>query len=343
MTLEPHEQADLVWERVIGRGSLDMDEAIRDAAYALREDGALSFQRFRRDGPVYAAIEACISFSTRRGVRFDRPSRGHVRAILRDADGFSREQWRDCVWQALGDGDDWVERDVLVRASADWAVHAYGLDMQRLRTGGRADTGIRSAINGLIRMGRIERHGAGLLRRVHEGDRRVGHAVEGQSNRPRTETLLSPRGSIAPAPEPPSATPPTPESTATSPEALLAMLGAVPPEAEAALLTLLASTLKTPAELLASLESHLREFERAFEVHHFLDLSGAERLAAESRVLLDAWPALGLDGRRMVQAAILYFVESDEADDDFRIGGLKTDKAIMEAVKRTVLPEPASS
>jgi hypothetical protein len=45
----------------------------------------------------------------------------------------------------------------------------------------------------------------------------------------------------------------------------------------------------------------------------------------------------------MVQAAILYFVESDEADDDFRIGGLKTDKAIMEAVKRTVLPEPASS
>lgn len=333
LTLDVHEQAELVWQCLIGRGVLDMDEAIREAAYALREEGFLDVQRVRRDGPAYAAIEASMSSSSRRGVRFERRGKGQVRAFLRDADGFSREHWRDCVWHALGDGAEWVDRDAVVRAAADWAVEAYGLEMQRLRGGGRVDTGIRSAINGLIRMGRIERHGVSLLRRLPDVEQ---HPVSppGLSGDDDGGPHDDAPASVSPRPVARGSAPPAAASILTPPEVLLGRLGALPTQAEPALLKLLGGDLHPPDELLVRVRSHLTDFERAFEVHEFLDLGGAERLAKDCTELLTSWPDLGLDGQRIAQAAILYFVESDEADDDFRLGGLKTDQAIMEAVRR---------
>jgi hypothetical protein len=214
--------------------------------------------------------------------------------------------------------------------------------MQRLRAGGRVDTGIRSAINGLIRMGRIERHGVSLLRRVPEAERRADHPAE--STPPESEaatdagqTLEQEPPSLGLALSPLRARSAPPQATAsilTPPEVLLAALGALPTQAEPALLKLLGADLHSPDDLSTRVESHLRDFEQAFRVHEFLDLGGAERLARDCAELLAAWPSLGLDAQRIAQAAILYFVESDEADDDYRIGGLKTDQAIMEAVKR---------
>lgn len=347
VSLPPYEQAELVWGHLIGRGPLDLDEAIREAAYGLREDGVLSFQRLRRDGSVYAAIEQCISFSTRRGVAFDRPARGQVRAVLRDANGFAREHWRTCVDQALGEGNDWVERDALVRASADWAVHLYGLDMQKFRTGGRVDGGIRSAINGMIRLGRMERHGASMLRRTY-AERPEPVPTDSGSVAPPGDPVPSPLGHDVPAvPESALVSPsrPAPVSLPDTPsyEPLRDLLGALPLEIEPALSRLLSVGLRAPSQLEDQVDAYLEEFERAFEIHQFLDLTEAERLAEDSRRLVRAWPDLSIDERHLAQAAILYFVESDEADDDYRLNGLKTDRVLMDAVKRVVLPEPTAA
>jgi len=104
--------------------------------------------------------------------------------------------------------------------------------------------------------------------------------------------------------------------------------------------SLLASDHWDPEKLGEAVAAHLAEFERQFDAHPFLDLDGAEDLARQSRALLALWPTFSESHMRLAQAAILYFVESDEVDDDFRIGGLRTDKLVMAAVSRVVLAEP---
>ncbi|HRI72721.1 MAG TPA: hypothetical protein PK156_51145, partial [Polyangium sp.] len=222
-------------------------------------------------------------------------------------------------------------RDDLVRASANWAVEMYGLDMQRLRTGGKTDTALRSTINGLIRVGKLERKGGQLLRIAQ------GHsAIDSGSDSADT--------SIADSDNPASSqSTPTPSvEEVPSAAALRAMVGELPGEAEAVFTQLLTAPLKPTIELRRALAEHLKEFEQAFESHEFLDLNGAEKLTRDALQLLERWPSLYLAEKHVAQAAILYFVESEEADDDFRIGGLRTDKLVMAAVKRVVLHEPAT-
>lgn len=331
--LEAVEQGEIVWDCLLGKGALDFDEAIRAAANTLRDDGRVQFERLRRDGPLYAAIENAISWCFKRGALFDRPRRGYVRAILSDATEYKREHWRDCVLNAIGTSSDWVDRDELVRASANWAVEMYGLDMQRLRTGGRTDTALRSTINGLIRVGKLERKGGQLLR-IAQGHGTT-HSDDDGDEAPTTPGVdVEPQGS-RPAQ-------PVKADEVPSASALRAMLGELPGEAEAVFTQLLTTPLKSMIELRRAVAEHLKEFEEAFESHEFLDLSGAEKLTADALRLLERWSSLYVAEKHLVQAAILYFVESEEADDDFRIGGLRTDKLVMEAVKRVVLREPAT-
>lgn len=331
MELIPTEQGDLIWSCLIGRGAVEFDEAIRAAANELRDDGMLEFERLRRDGPIYAAVENAIAWCTRRGILFDRPRRGCVRAVLANAGDFKREHWRDCVMKAIGESADWMDRDDLVRSTADMAIETYGLDMQRLRIGGRTDTGIRSAINGLIRTGVLERQGGRLLRRSQgQGSTHP----PGNVDAPPAEIESTPISAI-----PSSAV--VSEGPLSS-SLLRAMVGEVPGEAEAVFMQLVATPLKSTEELHAAVTKHLKDFEDAFEVHEFLDLNGAEKLAAESRRFLELWPTFSAAEKHLAQAAILYFVESEEADDDFRIGGLRTDKLVLEAVKRAVVREPTA-
>jgi hypothetical protein len=322
------EQGELAWECLIGKGPVELDEAIRAVANVLRDDGRLDFERLRRDGPTYIAIENAIAWCARRGILFDRPRRGWVRAMLANASDFKREHWRDCVLKAIGQTDEWMDRDDLVRATADLAVETYGLDMQRLRMGGRIDTGIRSAINGLIRTNQLEREGGQLLRR----SRGHGSMPPGSGIHSSAEDLEAQPVSVGPPSEAVS-------DGLISASLLRAMVGDVPGEAEAVFMQLVTTPLKAPEELHAAVTKHLKDFEDAFEVHAFLDMTGAEKLAAESRRLLELWETFSVAERHLAQAAILYFVESDEADDDFRIGGLRTDKLVFEAVKSAVLRE----
>lgn len=338
LTLERTDQADLVWGYLIGSGALDFDEAIREAANMLRDDGYATFERLRRDGPLYSAVEEAIASCARRGVLFDRPARGQVRAVIRDAADFTRDYWRDCIRRVSL--DTWMDRDALVRAAADCAVEVYGIDMQRLRIGGKIDTAIRGALNGLIRLGEIEREGTQLVRKAQSG-------VRASEVPPVNEDL--PSATLPPVQAPSFGGEPViyqeggrpllgsaSEMPRPSPAELRAMVGELPGESEAAFAQLLAANVHGVDELRASVSRHLAAFEEAFTRHEFLDLDGAEQLAEESNALLDRWSQFSEIQRRLAQAAILYFVESDEADDDFRPGGLRTDRAVFAAVTRAL-------
>jgi len=68
------------------------------------------------------------------------------------------------------------------------------------------------------------------------------------------------------------------------------------------------------------------------QVNEFVDLEGAQQLAAQSQLLLDRWESLSAGERQLAHAAIRYFVIAENVEDDFDIGGLDDDKRIMTAV-----------
>jgi hypothetical protein len=87
----------------------------------------------------------------------------------------------------------------------------------------------------------------------------------------------------------------------------------------------------SPAQLLEQVEEKVRAFEREMRLNEFVDLPLARELAARSRALL-ALRDLPPQERRIVQAAIRYFIIADDAEGDSGIGGLDNDDTVMTAV-----------
>jgi hypothetical protein len=166
--LEESDQELALWSALIGEGSVDLEQAIRLCAERLRAQGFLEYQRLHQDGRVYAAIEERLLAARRRTDLFDRPRSGFVRAIQPDLDQLIAEQWRDCLMGALERGAH-VDRDEAVRLGFENAQTTYGVNAQRLRSGGRADQALRSAINSAVRQGYLQRDGAAYLIRVAPG------------------------------------------------------------------------------------------------------------------------------------------------------------------------------
>jgi hypothetical protein len=163
--LEAEEQEQALWSTLLGEGALDLEQAIRFAAERLRAQGFLDYQVLRADGRVRTALEERLLAARRSTDLFDRPRNGFVRAIQVNLDELSAEQWRDAVIRALEPGVR-VDRESAVRAGFAFAQKMYGVDAQRLRTGGRADQALRSAINSAVRQGWLARDGAAYLVRV---------------------------------------------------------------------------------------------------------------------------------------------------------------------------------
>jgi len=163
--LDPDDQEAALWSTLIGEGAVDVVQAVRLGAERLRAQGFLDYQRLHQDGRVYAAIEERLLAARRRTDLFDRPRNGFVRAIRPDIDGLTAEQWRDCLMGALDEGAR-VDRDEAVRLGFENAQTTYGVNAQRLRTGGKADQALRSAINSAVRQGYLTRDGAAYLVRV---------------------------------------------------------------------------------------------------------------------------------------------------------------------------------
>jgi hypothetical protein len=162
LALPRDEQVEIVWESLFGRGSREKDEAIRSAAEELRTQGLAVFKRLRQDGQLYGAIAAAVE----RGVReesLDRPRRGFVRAVLRDPKSYEVEDWRRCLLEVVGAEP--IDVDTALRAAAEWARDAMGLEYQRLREDGIILTRMHEALKQEVRSGGLVRK-SGRVRRA---------------------------------------------------------------------------------------------------------------------------------------------------------------------------------
>ncbi len=165
LELEESDRELALWSALIGEGPVDLEQAIRLCAERLRAQSFLDYQRLHQDGRVYTSIEERLLAARRRTDLFDRPRSGFVRAIQRELDHLTAEQWRDCLMGALDEGVH-VDRDEAVRLGFENAQLRYGINAQRLRVGGRADQALRSAINSAVRQGYLQRDGAAYLVRI---------------------------------------------------------------------------------------------------------------------------------------------------------------------------------
>jgi hypothetical protein len=162
LTLPRAEQVEVVWGSLFGRGAVEKDEAIREVAEELRAMGFARFKRLRQDGPLYGAIAATVDRGVREG-SFDRPRRGFIRAVLLDPKDYREEDWRWCLLAAVGTEP--IDVDTALRAAAEWARDAMGLEYQRLREDGIILTSLREALEQEVRGGELVRRG-GRVRRA---------------------------------------------------------------------------------------------------------------------------------------------------------------------------------
>jgi type I restriction enzyme S subunit len=144
------------------RGLLEKDLAVRTVAEHLRDAGAVTYQRLRADGALYATVLEAIESSVRAGV-LDRPRRGHVRAT-KDAQTMTADDWRHALVTSLDVEP--VEREDAIRRAAEWARDSMGVAFERLRSDGHIVAKLRSALNRAIRNGEIHRHGATRVARA---------------------------------------------------------------------------------------------------------------------------------------------------------------------------------
>ena len=161
LEMEKDEQVDCVWDVLVGRGALPHDDAVRTAAYALRERGQVSYGRLDGSGHLYRTVSVRIEEGIREAW-FDRPGRGTVRAVWPEP---PRVVWRYCLLSVLrleGEGVR-MDRAEAVRATGETARELFGVQFKRLRRGGRIETSVKSAMNSCIRRGLVEGAGKGWV------------------------------------------------------------------------------------------------------------------------------------------------------------------------------------
>jgi type I restriction enzyme S subunit len=155
------EQIDAVWNALLGRGPLEKEEAVRTAAQFLRDQGIASFRRLRQGGSLWEAVASAIDRGAREG-SFDRPRRGHVRALLLDARTYTPEIWRRCLLDSLDHAA--IEEDQALRDAADRARESLGLEFERLREDGVILRGLRAALQEAVRTGEIRKERGKIIK-----------------------------------------------------------------------------------------------------------------------------------------------------------------------------------
>lgn len=161
LDLPAEAQTTQVHNILLGEGPLEREDAVRCAAELLRDAGQASFQRLRRDGTLATCIDAALAVGLRQA-HFDRPRPGTVRALAREPGKVPPALWRRALLAALAEPT--ADDDAAVRAAAAWSQAQFGLDFQRLRTGGHIDTALRAALADLLATGEVTRDRQGTLR-----------------------------------------------------------------------------------------------------------------------------------------------------------------------------------
>lgn len=117
-------------------------------------------------------------------------------------------------------------------------------------------------------------------------------------------------------------------------------LDAVPASSREVVEEFLSEDLRNTDQLRRDVEEYLERVADERERFEFLNMGLAEAIAGRYLDLLDEVEGESAEVRRIVQAGLLYFVEPDDADDDFSsIIGFDDDRDVLNAIAE-VLDHP---
>jgi sigma-70-like protein len=146
----------------------------------------------------------------------------------------------------------------------------------------------------------------------------AGHSAQGPAARP---SFAAP---------PPDSEPPV-SATAAFVD-LTGRVQGIPASARQHFEELLQSPLESRTALMDRARAHLADIEGASCHNEFIDLSLARALVERMDRLLQQVDGLSSTTRRIAHAAVHYFISPEDAEDDFDLGGLEDDAAVLSAV-----------
>ena len=142
--MEPDGQAQFVWEKLFGHGTLKKSRAVKIVADYLQEDELAVYTKFEPRSPLGKTINGVVDSLLAEG-SMDAPRDGYVRAKLTDAKDYTSDDWWMISWYALRDIE--VENeDHAIHICADWARENCGLEFKRLSRGGVIWSGLEEVI-----------------------------------------------------------------------------------------------------------------------------------------------------------------------------------------------------
>jgi hypothetical protein len=162
--LSQKQQTLLVWRSLIGLGALELDQAARLAAEALRDQGYLRGDALAPCSAQRIALAELVARAADAGRVFDRPSPGYVRAIQPDRSQYTQDDWLACLLGALPEGSS-VPRRAALRRAFERACELWGLRGERLAPGGVVQRALDSCVSSALCRGLLLRAGAAGLER----------------------------------------------------------------------------------------------------------------------------------------------------------------------------------
>ncbi len=161
--LSTQQQALLSWRALLGLGPLSLQEAVPVVARALRDQGSLRFEGPTAEPQVLDRLGELLAAEAERGLRFDRPEAGQIRAIQPDLDAFLEDDWLHCALGAVP-SDRAVTRRTAIRRTFEHAERRLGLFGVQLQAGSLLERAIDSSLSCGVRRGLFARVGVGSLR-----------------------------------------------------------------------------------------------------------------------------------------------------------------------------------
>jgi len=112
------------------------------------------------------------------------------------------------------------------------------------------------------------------------------------------------------------------------------IIATLPEEARTTFARLMERAVRSPDAMREQIPHYVTAIERAAVSGYGPPLSVGKAIAADCEALLDAWAQLDDNGRRLVRAAVEYFLLSRDGDDDLATPeGLDDDAEVVKAVR----------
>lgn len=155
------ELAEVAWQVLFGMGSLQRRTAAHKLAAVLHDTPLVKAHLKSVELSLMELMKEVLDIAEGYGF-FDRPSRGHVRAILTDPLNYEPADWRMCLLSSLTEMP--VHRDQIVRDVIAWARENVGLKSRGYRA--EITVALGEAVEQALKAGELELIGENIIRKV---------------------------------------------------------------------------------------------------------------------------------------------------------------------------------